>query len=132
MKILFFDGYCTLCNGLVDFLIKQDRHRRIHFASLQGETAKKILPQSQLKSLHDPETVLYFHDDRIEERSTAVLKCLNDLGGPLGLASRLAFVIPRGLRDLIYRWVARNRIRFFGRRETCRVPTAAEKEQLLP
>ncbi|MEK6773571.1 MAG: DCC1-like thiol-disulfide oxidoreductase family protein [Bdellovibrionota bacterium] len=131
MNILFFDGHCNLCNGLVDWLLRKDKNGKIKFASLQGETAKKTLSSNHLNSIHDPETVLYFQHGIIYERSTAILKCLQDIGGIWKLVA-IFFLIPRSLRDLTYRLIATNRYRIFGRRETCRIPTPQEAARLLP
>ena len=131
MKILFFDGYCSLCNRWVDFMIRLDRRQQIKFASLQGETAKKYLPAPRLSS-SEPETVLYFHDGHIDERSTGILKCLQDVGGPSRALATILLLIPAFFRDWIYRGVARYRYPLFGRRQTCRVPSPQEKERLLP
>ncbi len=139
MNILFFDGHCNLCNGLVDWLLRKDKNGKIKFASLQGETAKKTLSSSHLPSIQTnnsalatpTNTVLYFKNGITYERSTAILKCLQDIGGVYSLAL-IFFCIPKFLRDLIYRLVATNRYRIFGRRETCRIPTKEELTQLLP
>ena len=128
MKILFFDGYCNLCNGLVDWVMKQDRRQTIQFASLQGKTAAEKLNLSSSKI--DFDTVIYFKDQQTFERSNAILELLNDLGGFWKLFY-IFKVIPVFVRDFIYNWVAKNRFRFFGRRETCRMPTPNEKARLL-
>ena len=128
MKTLFFDGYCNLCNGLVDWVMKQDRRQTIQFASLQGKTAAEKLNLSSSKI--DFDTVIYFKDQQTFERSNAILELLNDLGGFWRLFYTFK-VIPVFVRDFIYNWVAKNRFRFFGRRETCRMPTPNEKARLL-
>ncbi len=130
MRIIFFDGYCSLCNGLVDRLMRWDKRKEIQFASLQGETARRLLPPER-QSESDPDTVLYLRDGSIYERSTAILLVLKDLGG-LWRIFTVLFIIPRFLRDLVYRFIARIRYTVFGRRDTCRLPTAEEKERLLP
>ncbi len=129
-KILFFDGHCNLCNNLVDRLIRMDGAGVIKFASLQGETARKLLPPDKITEL-DPDTVLYLRDGEIFDRSTAVLLCLKDLGWPWAFFS-VFLVVPKFLRDLVYRFVVRIRYQVFGRRDSCRLPTAEEKERLLP
>lgn len=130
MRILFFDGYCSLCNGLVDWLIRRDHHHRLQFSSLQGETAKVHLP-SAYRSTGDVDTVLFLKDGKIYERSTAILYVLMELGFPWSLMG-VFLLVPRFLRNAIYRLIAKNRYAFFGKRETCRVPTKDEKQKLLP
>ena len=127
MKILFFDGFCSLCNGVVDWGLRHDFKGVVQFASLQGNTAQKFLNEKQRTEI---ETVVYYRDGIIHERSDAVLYFLKDLGG--FKASAFAFkVLPRFLRDFFYRLVAKNRYRFFPRRESCRLPSSAEKDRLL-
>lgn len=130
MRVLFFDGYCSLCNGLVDWLVRRDKGNRLQFASLQGETAKTHLP-SAFRTTGDVDTVLYMREGKIFERSTAILHLLMDLGLPWALVA-VFFIVPRFLRDFIYRRVANNRYRWFGKRDTCRIPTLAEKNKFLP
>ncbi len=130
MKILFFDGYCNLCNQTVDWLVRIDKNAQIKFASLQGETAKKILPPP-VSALAEPDTVIYFQDGQFYERSMAILNCLVDIGGPIALLARILFFIPIPLRDFLYRLVARNRFKLFGKRNTCRVPSQEERSRFL-
>lgn len=130
MKILFFDGYCSLCNSLIEWLIRRDTKNVLQFASLQGETAKTHLP-SFLRNTEDVDTVIYLREGKIHDRSAAILWVLQDLGG-LWKITVAFFLIPSFLRNIVYRWVARNRYRWFPKRETCRVPTAQEKQKILP
>lgn len=130
MKILFFDGYCSLCNSLIDELIRRDKKNVLQFASLQGETAKSHLP-SFVRSTGDVDTVIYLREGKIYDRSTAILWMFQDLGG-LWKFTGVFFLIPSFLRNIIYRVVARNRYRWFPKRETCRVPTVKEKQKILP
>jgi len=129
MKIVFFDGYCSLCNSLVDWLIKVDRSGELKFASLQGETAQTVLGQKD--QTVDFDTVIYSRDGKTFERSTAVIQILSDMGDVWSL-TKIFLVIPQTLRDFVYRLVANNRYRVFKKRETCRMPTPAERSRLLP
>lgn len=130
--ILFFDGYCNLCNGFIDFAIRRDRGARLAFASLQGRTAQEILPEEfRAKRETDPSSILYWRAGELLFRSDAILFALSDLGGLWKLL--LVFrIIPRPVRDFSYNFVARNRFRFFGRRSSCRMPEPHEKNRLLP
>ena len=129
MKIVFFDGYCSLCNALVDWLIRIDKKNQLKFASLQGKTAAKLLDQQ--KEAIDVDTVVYMRDNARSEQSTAVLNILSDVGGVWGLA-RIFWIVPKFIRDIAYRLVAKNRYRFIKKRETCRMPTQSERGRLLP
>jgi predicted DCC family thiol-disulfide oxidoreductase YuxK len=128
MKMIYFDGHCSLCNDLVDWLMRVDTEARFCFASLQGESASKNLAPEHRSNLN---TLVYQRDTLISVRSTAILLILSDLGGWWRLTKPLLW-IPRPLRDLLYGVFATYRYRIFGRRETCRVPTAGEKDRLLP
>lgn len=125
--ILYFDGVCGLCNGFVDFLIARDRNRVLRFATLQGPTAQKNLPKNLTQDL----TTFVLHDSRgTFLYSTAVLQAVAKLGGLWKLVSIL-LVFPRGLRDWVYRWIAKNRYAWFGKRQACRIPTEEERARFL-
>jgi predicted DCC family thiol-disulfide oxidoreductase YuxK len=127
--IVFFDGVCVLCNGFVDRVLRADREGKLRFAPLQGETARALLPPLG----DDPErwSVLYLDEEGLHERSDVSLRVWRRLGGAYRLLALLRFV-PRPLRDAVYRLIARNRYRWFGKREACRLPTPAEAERFLP
>ena len=132
MKIVFFDGYCNLCNGTIDWLMSHDLQETLRYASLQGETAKTMLPP--LLAANDPavlDSVIYLRHGRLYERSSAALMLLQDIGGPWKLTYPLIF-IPRFFRDIVYTFIAKNRYRFFGKRDTCRTPAAHERAFFLP
>lgn len=126
--VLFFDGVCGLCNRLVDGALRQDQSRNLRYAPLQGETAKARLSASLTESL---DTLVFVDDRGIATRSKAVLRLLETLGGIWRL-SAVFRLIPTPLLDALYNLVARNRTRWFGQRETCRLPTPDEAEQFLP
>lgn len=126
-SVVFFDGVCNLCNGFVDFLIRRDPNDRLRFAPLQGETAKKLVPAAWREELS---SVVLWQDGRCSRESAAAVRALATLGGVWKLA--LVFlVVPALLRDFIYRGIARNRYRWFGQRETCRLPSPEERERFL-
>jgi len=129
--VLFFDGVCNLCNASVDVMLRLDRRRRLRFASLQGRTATRLLGDRVEADAHGiPGSMVLWHAGSIWTHSTAVIRSLALLGGAWRIASAL-LLVPRPLRDLIYRTVARHRYAWFGRRDTCRVPAPSESERLL-
>ncbi len=128
MKIVFYDGYCSLCSTLVDWLVRIDKSRELKFASLQGKTATKLLVQ-KLGPL-DIDTVIYLNGDTMFERSSAVLHILADVGGFWRL-SKILFFVPAFVRDRVYNFVAKNRYRILKKRETCRMPTPEEAGRFL-
>jgi len=125
--ILFFDGVCGLCNGLVDWLLPRDRHRHLKFATLQGTTAKQLLSPAQTQDL---DTVVVWYKGQVLERSDAILACLSELGGSWRWVTVLK-IVPRFIRDAIYNFVARNRYRWFGKFSTCRLPLPGERLRFL-
>ena len=126
--IIYFDGVCNLCNGFIDFLIQVDQRRRLRFAPLQGTTA-------QARGIGRGDSIpssIVVHDGSVSlTESDAVLQIFSCLGG-VWTVFGLARVIPKRFRDGLYRAIARNRYGVFGRRDTCRVPTAAEQDVFLP
>ena len=126
--ILFFDGECNLCNGTVDFLIRRDHGRHLHFASLQGDTAKKLLPQNVREGL---DTVVLWRDGVLFRRSSAVLRAVATMGG-LWLLTKVFLLVPAFIRDWFYDCVAKNRFKWFGRRDSCRLPLPEERAFFLP
>lgn len=127
--VVFFDGVCGLCNGTVDWLLARDRRARLRFAPLQGETARRLLGELPEDALEW--TFLLRDGAGTHERSDAVLGALQHVGGPWSLI-RVLRLVPRALRDAVYRFVARRRYRWFGRRDACRLPSTAERERFLP
>lgn len=127
-QIVFFDGVCHLCNGFVDSVITLDTNHVLYFAPLQGETAQALLPAQDRVHL---DSVIYYESEKIYTSSTAILKILIKLGGLFELF-RFFWIIPRPLRDFVYKIIAHNRYRWFGKREFCRFPLPEERGYLLP
>ena len=120
--IILFDGVCNLCNGFVQFVIRHDPAGRFRFAALQSEAAQALLAAHGLAPAAAPDSVLLLSDGRLYSHSTAVLRIARRLGGIWRLAG-VGWVLPRAGRDALYRFVARNRYRWFGRQESCMLPT---------
>ena len=126
-KIIFFDGVCNLCNQFIDFVIRHDRQKNFKVASLQGETAKRTLSANFTEQLN---SVVLYLDGEIFTESTAALKVFAELPAPWRWLKAF-FIIPRFLRDPAYRLVANILYRVFGRRRSCRLPTAEERQFFL-
>lgn len=126
--ILLFDGVCNLCNGLVKFIIRHDREKKIEFAPLQSRYAELVRIYNP--GIEGSDSVIYLTDGRYFMRSTAILKLLRDMGKGWKLFYGL-IIIPRFIRDYIYNLIARNRYRIFGKRESCMVPTPEIKDRFL-
>jgi predicted DCC family thiol-disulfide oxidoreductase YuxK len=127
-RIVFFDGVCGLCNRFIDRLLTMKGSGTLRFAPLQGSTAQDRLPAGMADALN---SVVYLREGVVLQRSDAALRVLTDLGG-WNSVYRVLFIVPRPLRDFVYDWIARNRYRWFGKHETCRLPTPEERARFLP
>ncbi len=127
--IVFFDGECIMCNGFVDILLNIDQIGNIMIAPLQGTTAAKLLPT--LPNNREEWSIFYIDQGEISDQSDAFLNICARLGGIWSILS-LFQIIPRPIRNSIYRVIARNRYRLFGQRSTCRMPNEQEKSRFLP
>jgi len=133
--IILYDGVCGLCNRLVQFLLKHDKAGRLRFASLQSDFAEKVLGRhgfdpKDLDTIH----VVENYDqpgERVLQKSDAVLRAGRELGGFWGASSNIGRVVPRSLRDLVYRFVATNRYRVFGKYDTCMLPEPDQRSRFL-
>lgn len=135
--VLFFDGVCGLCNLSVDFILARDKRAHFRFSPLQGETAAKVLKGEATSdpSLADDvdglRSLILWDADGFHRRSEAALRLLRGIGGIWSLAAVFRLV-PRPLRDLVYDFVAKNRYKWFGKREACRMPAPNERALFLP
>lgn len=127
--IVFFDGVCSLCNAAVDFLIRHDHRQVLLFAPLQGTSAASHL--RHLSPDQPPDTIVFVDRQGRYERSDAALRIASYLGWPWKALFVLR-IVPRPLRDAVYRWIARNRYRWFGQKASCRMPTPEERGRFLP
>ena len=139
-RVVLFDGVCNLCNGFVQFVIRRDPAVRFRFAPMTGKMTPGVVLSESGKTTPGvifpasrrpfADTVLLLENNRVYERSSAVLQILRRLRPPWPLLFAL-IVVPRPLRDWVYDVVARNRYRWFGRRETCMVPTPDVQNRFL-
>lgn len=123
--IIFFDGYCGLCNRAVDFLIKRDKEKLFRYASLQSPQATVILGD-----MPDITTFILYENGGSFYRSDAAIRALILLGGKYKLAALLR-IFPRFLRDAVYNFIAKKRYKWFGKFDSCRIPNQAERELFL-
>lgn len=127
--VVLFDGVCNLCSGSVQFILKRDPQGLFRFASLQSDAGRRLMTEHGL----DPDalsSVVLLEDGRAWQESSAALRIARRLPGGWKLL-RLFSVIPRPLRDAVYRWIARNRYRWFGKTEACWLPTPELKGRFL-
>jgi predicted DCC family thiol-disulfide oxidoreductase YuxK len=121
--IVLFDGHCHLCNQSVDFLIRNNARQNLKFASLQSEIAQRLMKGHGLQTLLERlDSIVFIEKGKVYTHSDAALSIARNLDGIWPLLA-VFLVLPRPLRDVAYRFVARNRYRWFGKSETCRMPT---------
>lgn len=128
-SILFFDGVCGLCNKSVDFVMARDHRQTIKFAPLQGDTARSLLTPADIQNLN---TMILWVKGRTYRKTAAAVRVMWRLSLVWQILGTLLWLIPLPLRNLGYTLVARNRYRFFGKKETCRLPTREERLRFLP
>ncbi|HEY0679771.1 MAG TPA: thiol-disulfide oxidoreductase DCC family protein [Chitinophagaceae bacterium] len=126
--IIFFDGVCNLCNSSVQFVIKRDKESRFRFASLQSEAGKELLDRFKIPQ-NDFNSFILLEDDKTYSRSDAALKVWSKLEG--WKWTRIFFAVPAFIRNGVYNIIARNRYRWFGKREECMVPSEELKSRFL-
>lgn len=128
--IVLFDGVCNLCDATVRFIVDRDPPGVFHFAALQSEAARRVLSPFAYVPAVEPDSVLLVENGKLYDRSTAALRIARRLGWPWK-ALVVFLVVPRVVRDVVYKWIARNRYRWFGKKDSCRRPTKAEAPRFL-
>ena len=128
-SLLLFDGVCNLCHGAVQFFLKRDVKNQFVFASLQSELGREILAAAGMDDRNLKSLVLV-EDGQMYLRSEAALRATRHLWGPWQLAASLQ-IIPRALRDRVYDFIAANRYRWFGQKESCPLPSPQTRAKFL-
>lgn len=129
-KIILFDGVCNLCDASIQYVIKHDNADVFRFVALQSELGQKVLKHIGINSIHIDSIVLYEPGIAYYYKSTAALHIAKGLKGIFTLATVFQ-ILPTGFRDLIYEYVAKNRYKWYGKKESCLVPTPALKSKFL-
>jgi predicted DCC family thiol-disulfide oxidoreductase YuxK len=126
-NVIFFDGVCGLCNGFVDFIISIDKKAQFKFSPLQSEYAQQTLPRELTMNL---DSVVFLQDGKTYRKSLAVIKVLETLGGFWKIA-KIGKALPESILNRAYDMVAQNRYKIFGKKESCRLPTPAERARFI-
>ncbi len=129
-KLILFDGICNLCNDSVLKVIKNDKKNIFVFTALQSETGKKIITHLQIDITKIDSIILYTPNVSFDIKSTAALKIMNDFGG-LWKLTQVFYILPKSLRDFIYDFIAKNRYKWFGKKESCMIPSPELKSKFL-
>jgi predicted DCC family thiol-disulfide oxidoreductase YuxK len=127
--VILFDGVCNLCSGAVQFIVKRDPRGVLQFASLQSQYARQKLQDRGF----DPEalySIIVLYKGKILEKSDAVIEIAKHLSAPWRWF-KIFRIVPRALRDAIYNVIARNRYRWFGKKNQCMIPTPALKARFV-
>lgn len=125
--IVFFDGYCNLCSGSVQWIIKHDKKGQFKFASLQSDFAKQTLDNNTVESLS---SLVLFQNNNTFLESTAALKIASKLDFPVNLLS-VFLIIPAFVRNFFYKIISRNRYKWFGKKQECWLPTAELRQRFI-
>jgi len=128
-SIIFFDGVCNLCEGFVQWVIRRDPDGYFHFSSLQSDFAKSFF-ENATEDPGDLNSVLLFHEGKFYKNSDVSFKVVRQIGIPWAFLYPFRLV-PRIIRDNIYRWVAKNRYKWFGKKEACMIPTPELQSRFL-
>jgi len=133
-RIVLYDGVCGFCNGSVRWLIERDAGARLHYAALQGETAKALRARHP-EIPNELDTIVYVEaapgSERVWLRSAAIFCVLRELAAPWRWLAPLRWLLPRAVWDVAYRAFARRRYRWFGRLEACPIPPAELRARFL-
>jgi predicted DCC family thiol-disulfide oxidoreductase YuxK len=128
-RVIFFDGVCNLCNASVQFAVERDKKNLFKFTALQGEYAKVVLPKFNA-DLNQLNSIILLEDGQLYTKSTAALKIARKLNG-LWPTIYLFILVPKFIRDWFYDIIAKNRYKWWGREESCWLPTPELKQRFI-
>lgn len=129
MYVLLFDGVCNLCNASVQWVLLRDKKKLFRFAALQSDVGQELLARYRYDG-PALDSVVLADGDRLLLHTDAAIGIAVRLGG-WWRAAAILYAIPRPLRDAVYRFIARHRYRWFGRREQCMLPRPEWKDRFL-
>jgi len=126
---ILFDGYCLLCEKSVKFIIKRDKHNSFLYASLQSEIGNKILQEKSIPVNYD-KSVILIENDNVFFESEAALRIAKKLRGLWPILYSF-IIVPKSIRNWVYKIISRNRFKWFEKKANCYIPTNAEREKFL-
>ena len=129
-KLILFDGFCNLCNSSVQYVIKYDKKDIFLFAPLQSKIGIKVIKAFTIDTNKTDSILLYTPEKGIDYKSTAALKIASKLGFPQNLMT-VFFVIPPFIRNWVYDYIAKNRYKWYGKKQACMIPTLDLKSKFL-
>ncbi len=128
-KIILFDGVCNLCNSSITFVIKHDPKDLFRYAPLQSDIGKSLLQKHQIDS-EKVDSIILVDQEKAYTKSAAALHIARSLSGAYPLLA-IFLIIPAFIRNLVYDYIARNRYKWYGKKESCMIPTPALKAKFL-
>lgn len=128
--IIVFDARCVLCSANAQFVLRHDRRGHFRLASMQGAVGAALYRRLGIDP-DNPESLIVVERAQLYRDSDAILAIYSGLGGPWRVLAGAGRLMPRMLRDPMYRWIARHRYRLFGRRDVCWVPSPEYAERVL-
>lgn len=129
-QLILFDGVCNLCNSSVQFVIKRDKKDRFRYAALQSEIGQEIIEKFHIDTSKTDSIILYSNEKGISYKSTAALKIASNLGFPTNILS-VFLIIPAVIRNVVYDYIAKNRYKWYGKKDHCMIPTPELKSKFL-
>jgi predicted DCC family thiol-disulfide oxidoreductase YuxK len=129
-KLILFDGFCNLCNASVLYVIKRDKNNVFMFSTLQSNIGKQLIEKYDINSSFTDSILLYESGQGISYKSTAALKIASKLTFPTNLLS-VFLIMPSLFRDWVYDYIAKNRYKWYGKKDACMVPTQELKDKFL-
>jgi predicted DCC family thiol-disulfide oxidoreductase YuxK len=130
-KLILFDGVCNLCNSSVLYVIKRDKKNKFLFAPLQSEVGKQIIHNFDINTSQVDSIILYNPEkEKIDYKSTAALKVASQLGFPTNILATF-LIIPSFIRNWVYDFIAKNRYKWYGKKDACMIPTPELKSKFL-
>ena len=129
-QLILFDGICNLCNSSVQYVIKHDKNNIFIFTALQSEIGQQIIKEYNIDTTKTDSILLFSHEKDISNKSTAALKIASKLSFPINLMS-VFLIIPAFIRNWVYDFIAKNRYKWYGKKELCIIPTPDLKGKFL-
>ncbi|MEP5338675.1 MAG: DCC1-like thiol-disulfide oxidoreductase family protein [Algibacter sp.] len=129
-KLILFDGVCNLCNNSVQYVIKHDKKDIFMFTALQSAIGKQLIEAHNIDTSKIDSILLYTPEKGIAYKSTAALKVANLLGFPQNLMN-VFFIIPPFIRNWVYDYIAKNRYKWYGKKDACMIPTPELRSKFL-
>jgi predicted DCC family thiol-disulfide oxidoreductase YuxK len=128
-KIILFDGVCNLCNGAVTYIIKRDKKNIFKFAALQSEVGKELISKFNIDT-EKVDSIILIDGEKHYEKSSAALRISKELSGAFPLLFGF-MILPKFIRNSVYDYIAKNRYKWFGKKESCMIPTPELKSKFL-